>query len=201
MATPMPASDTLQHYDHYIDGERVAPSSGEYFESLNPFTAKPWAMVARGNDEDVNRAVEAADRAFNSGEWPAMHASARGALLRRLGDLIARDAERLAEIEVRDNGKLIGEMAGQLRYMPNWYYYYGGLADKIEGSVIPIDKPGVQLHQARAAGRSRGDQRLELAAAARDLEAGACARRRQHGSPQAFGVHIGLGTGVHGAGR
>ncbi|MGI9333297.1 MAG: aldehyde dehydrogenase [Gammaproteobacteria bacterium] len=137
----MPASDALQTYDHYIDGERVAPSSGEYFESHNPYTAAVWARVARGNADDVNRAVEAAGRAFETGEWPAMHASARGAALRRLGDLVTQHADRLAEIEVRDNGKLIGEMAAQLRYMPNWYYYYGGLADKIEGSVIPIDKP------------------------------------------------------------
>jgi aldehyde dehydrogenase (NAD+) len=60
--------------------------------------------------------------------------------MRRLGDLIARDAEKLAAIEVQDNGKLISEMAGQLKYTPHWYYYYGGLADKIEGAVIPTDK-------------------------------------------------------------
>jgi aldehyde dehydrogenase (NAD+) len=69
-----------------------------------------------------------------------MHASQRGQLLRKLGDLIARDAEALAAIEVQDNGKLISEMAGQLKYTPQWYYYYGGLADKIEGAVIPTDK-------------------------------------------------------------
>ena len=71
-----------------------------------------------------------------------MTPTARGKLLRRLGDLIATNAERLAAIEVRDNGKLIAEMLGQLRYIPEWYYYYAGLADKIEGSVVPIDKPG-----------------------------------------------------------
>jgi aldehyde dehydrogenase (NAD+) len=88
----------------------------------------------------VDRAVQAAHRAFTSGDWPKMHASQRGLLMRRLGDLIARDAEKLAAIEVQDNGKLISEMAGQLRYTPHWYYYYGGMADKIEGAVIPTDK-------------------------------------------------------------
>jgi aldehyde dehydrogenase (NAD+) len=96
--------------------------------------------VPRGNAEDVDRAVQAAQRAFTSGEWPKMHASQRGLLMRRLGDLIARDADKIAAIEVQDNGKLISEMAGQLKYTPHWYYYYGGLADKIEGSVIPTDK-------------------------------------------------------------
>ncbi|UCH72667.1 MAG: aldehyde dehydrogenase [Rhodospirillales bacterium] len=125
----------------YIDGERVAPSSGEYFESFNPFTGKPWALVPRGGAEDVARAVDAAKRAFDEGDWPQLNPTQRGHLLRRLGDLVAREAERLAEIEVRDNGKLIAEMGLQLRYAPQWYHYFGGLADKIEGAVLPIDKP------------------------------------------------------------
>ena len=131
----------MQTYQLYIDGKWCEPAGGEHFESYNPYTGKPWALIPQGTAADVARAVEAADRAFN-GPWRAMTASARGALLRRLGDLIARDAERLAEIEVRDNGKLMAEMLGQLRYMPQWFHYYGGLADKIEGTVIPIDKAG-----------------------------------------------------------
>jgi aldehyde dehydrogenase (NAD+) len=131
----------LPRLDMYIDGSFVPAARGEYFESIDPFTAKPWSLVARGGAEDAQRAVEAASRAFESGEWPRLNASQRGALLRKLGDLIAANAERLAAIEVKDNGKLISEMGMQLKYMPNWYYYFGGLADKIEGAVIPIDKP------------------------------------------------------------
>ena len=63
-------------------------------------------------------------------------------MLQKLGDLIARDAAKLAEIEVRDNGKLIAEMRSQLEYLPQWYYYFGGLADKIQGEVVPLDKKG-----------------------------------------------------------
>ncbi len=137
----MVGGQDLPKYRMYIDGDWAEPSSGEYFESFNPYTGKPWSLVARGGKADAERAVEAAYAAFTSGAWPRLTASQRGALLRRLGDLIARDAQRLAEIEVRDNGKLIAEMGAQLRYLPNWYYYFGGLADKIEGSVIPIDKP------------------------------------------------------------
>ena len=81
--------------------------------------------------------------AFRAPEWRRLSASARGALLRRFGDIVAREADRLAELETRDNGKLIAEMRAQLRYLPQWFHYFGGLADKLEGRVIPIDKPGV----------------------------------------------------------
>jgi aldehyde dehydrogenase (NAD+) len=125
-----------------IGGARVPAASGEWFDSFNPYTGEAWAQAPRGGVEDVNRAVAAARRAFY-GDWRKLTASARGALLRRLGDLIAENAARLAEIETTDNGKLIAEMRGQLHYIPQWFYYFGGLADKIEGRVIPIDKPGV----------------------------------------------------------
>lgn len=126
-----------------IGGARTDPASGAWFESINPFTAKPWALIPRGGKEDVDRAVAAAKAAFHSGDWRRLTASARGALLRKLGDLVAGEAEALARIETTDNGKLFAEMRGQLNYIPQWFYYFGGLADKIEGRVIPIDKPGV----------------------------------------------------------
>ena len=85
--------------------------------------------------------MQAAHAAFTTGDWPTLHPTQRGMLMRRLGDLIAENADALARTEVKDNGKLLSEMAGQLNYMPQWYYYFGGLADKIEGAVIPIDKP------------------------------------------------------------
>ncbi len=130
----------LKKLQMYIDGEFVDGHSGEYFESFNPFIGKPWCLVPRGSSDDVERAVNAAKVAFNEGEWPKIGATARGHMLRKLGDLVARNAEKLAEIEVKDNGKLIAEMGMQLKYIPQWYYYFGGLADKIEGAVLPIDK-------------------------------------------------------------
>ncbi|MFB3087208.1 MAG: aldehyde dehydrogenase [Acidiferrobacterales bacterium] len=132
----------LETYKMYIDGQWVESASGDHFESDNPYTGRPWALIPKGNQDDADRAVEAAHRAFTSGEWPKLSASQRGALLRKLGDQLTTHAAHLAGIEVRDNGKLIAEMGAQLNYLPQWYYYYGGLADKIEGSVIPIDKPG-----------------------------------------------------------
>jgi len=130
----------MQSYQMFIDGRWVDAASGETFETENPYTGQPWATIPRGAAEDVDRAVSAAHRAFTSGEWPKMTPSRRGALLRKLGDLIAEKSAFLAEIEVRDNGKLYAEMSMQTAYMPQWYYYFGGLADKVEGAVIPTDK-------------------------------------------------------------
>ena len=124
----------------YIDGGWQDPASGEHIETSNPYTGQPWGLVPRGNAEDVGRAVDAAKKAFDSGEWPKVTATGRGHLLRKLADLLKENADSLAEIEVKDNGKLIAEMGVQTKYAAEWYYYFGGLADKIEGGVLPIDK-------------------------------------------------------------
>jgi len=126
----------------YVDGRWVEPLSGDFFETDNPFAGRPWALIPRGTAEDADLAVRAAHRSFTGGAWPRTTASARGALLRRLADLVAERSARLAEIEVRDNGKLYAEMSGQTAYMAGWFHYFAGLADKIEGAVLPLDKPG-----------------------------------------------------------
>jgi aldehyde dehydrogenase (NAD+) len=133
----------MQTYRMLIGGAWVEAQDGATFETENPFTGQPWALVPRGSAADIDKAVAAAKAAYAAPSWRALSASARGALLRRFADLVTRDAERLAQIETQDNGKLIAEMRAQLRYIPQWYHYFGGLADKIEGRVIPIDKPGV----------------------------------------------------------
>jgi (Z)-2-((N-methylformamido)methylene)-5-hydroxybutyrolactone dehydrogenase len=132
----------MQKHQHYIDGKFVDPASGKWFESFNPFTGEPWTLIAQGDATDADRAVQAAHRAFTQGPWSTFTATQRGLLLHKLGDLVARDAKKLAELEVRDNGKLIAEMLAQCNYVPQWYYYFGGLADKIQGAVIPLDKKG-----------------------------------------------------------
>ena len=132
----------MQTYDLFIGGKSTAPLSGNYFDSFNPFTGEVWAKVAQGNAQDVNAAVQVAHQAFSEGAWANLTATQRGLLLHKLGDLVQRDARELATIEVKDNGKLFAEMFGQLNYIPQWFYYYGGLADKIEGAVIPLDKKG-----------------------------------------------------------
>ena len=134
---------SMKKHQMLIGGAWVDPCSGAWFESVNPFTAQPWALVPRGGKPDVERAVAAAKTAFYHKSWRGLTATARGTLLRRFGDLVAAEAQRLSEIESTDNGKLIAEMRAQLNYIPQWFHYFGGLADKIEGRVIPIDKPGV----------------------------------------------------------
>lgn len=132
----------VQRYRMLIDGQQAEAAGGGWFDSTNPYTGQTWAQLPEGGADDVDRAVTAAHRAFSEGPWSTLSASERGMLLHRVGGLIAREARRLAEIEVCDNGKLIAEMQGQLDYIPKWFYYFGGLADKIEGSVIPLDKKG-----------------------------------------------------------
>ena len=133
----------LPKYGNYIDGMVVPPASGEYIPTENPYTGQAWALIARGNKADVDAAVAAASRAFSVGEWPALTATQRGKLLRKLADLIVANAEHLAEIERRDNGKLAAEVVAQVKYMGDYFNYYAGLADKIESHVIPTDKKGV----------------------------------------------------------
>lgn len=132
----------MRQYDHYIGGASVRPLGGGYFDTVNPYSGEVWARVARGNAADVDTAVAAAKSALN-GEWAQLTASQRGRLLVHFSELVEKNAERLAEIEVRDNGKLITEMGSQCRYLAQWYRHYGGIADKIEGAVIPTDKPNV----------------------------------------------------------
>ena len=133
----------MQIYEMLIDGAWVPAVGGQTFETANPYLGAAWALVPRAGADDVDRAVTAAHRAFRGPAWRGLNPTARGHLLRRLADLIAADADRLAAIETQDNGKLITEMRAQLRYIPQWFHYFGGLADKIEGRVIPIDKPGI----------------------------------------------------------
>ncbi len=140
----MPA-ESLPKLSMYIDGQWVAPASGEYLETVDPYTAKPWALVPRGNAQDADRAIQAAHRAFREGPWGRMHPSARGRIISKFGDLIEANADALAEIEVRDNGRLLAEMRHQIRYIPRWYHYYAGLADKIEGAVHPCDKEALSF--------------------------------------------------------
>ncbi|MEH0574465.1 aldehyde dehydrogenase [Streptomyces sp. B21-108] len=132
----------MQRYEMFIDGKTRTAADGEWFPTDNPYLGAPWAEIAKGTPQDVDDAVRAAHRAMHTGPWAELTAGARGALLRRLGDTIAANARRLAEIEVRDNGKLFTEMHGQVSYVPQWFHYYGGLADKIEGTVPPLDKKG-----------------------------------------------------------
>jgi len=144
----MTAPERLERFQNYIGGAFVDAPDGRTFGSLDPYAGEPWATVPEGTVEDVDHAVAAA-RAALDGEWGAMTGFQRAALMRRLADLIGENAERLARVEVRDNGKLYREMIGQLQGLGAWYHYFAGHADKIEGRVIPTDKPQFFLYTRR----------------------------------------------------
>lgn len=141
----MTATEQLTEFALLIGGKEVSAASGATYDSLDPFTGQPWARVPDGAAADVDRAVAAARAALN-GDWGRLTATARGKLLWRLGDVIAGEAEYLAELEVRDGGKLTREMVGQMRALPDYYFYYAGLADKLQGDVVPSDKPNYLVY-------------------------------------------------------
>jgi len=128
-----------QTYSHFINGTWREPDSGAYFASTNPANLEHLYDVARGDERDVHSAVTAARNAFYSNAWANISQTKRGKLLRKLGDLITENAEELARSESLDNGKLLREMRGQLASLPDYLYYYAGLADKIQGSQIPTN--------------------------------------------------------------
>ena len=128
-------------YGHWIGGVDQAPSSGATFPSYNPTTGMVWGDFALGDAADVDAAVAAAGTAF--GAWKAMSPTRRGRLLMRWADAIHANADKIGRIETSQNGKLLNEMVLQARIVPDWLYYYGGLADKVEGRVIPIDRASV----------------------------------------------------------
>jgi len=133
----------MDRFQHYIDGQ--FEDGSDQFESLDPATGAPWAVMPMAGAADVDRAVKAADRAFRTGPWPALTATARGKLLYRLADLVQAAAPRLAALETRDTGKIIRETSAQIAYVAEYYRYYAGLADKIEGAHLPIDKPDMEV--------------------------------------------------------
>ncbi|MEU8246852.1 aldehyde dehydrogenase [Nonomuraea sp. NPDC048916] len=127
----------LPRHDHYIAGSRHAPNRGDYFESVNPTTGRACYYAARGDAVDADAAVRAAHAAFHDPAWRDVTQTKRGALLRRLAELIAEHGEDLARTETLDNGKLLTEMRAQLASLPEYFHYYAGLADKIHGETIP----------------------------------------------------------------
>ena len=133
----------MKQFQQYIGGQFSDGSAR--FESRDPATGAVWAMMPEARAADVNAAVDAAEAAFYAPIWAAMTGSARGKLLLRLADLIADNAHRLAELETRDTGKIIRETSAQVSYVAEYYRYYAGLADKIEGAHLPIDKPDMEV--------------------------------------------------------
>ncbi|GCE47185.1 aldehyde dehydrogenase (NAD+)/phenylacetaldehyde dehydrogenase [Thermosporothrix hazakensis] len=133
-----------------IGGEWVEAASGKTFSSLNPATGEVLAEVAEGESEDINRAVAAARNAFESGAWPKMTPSQRGALLWKLADLLEQHAEEFAELETLDNGKPIKyARAVDVPLAVDHFRYFAGWATKLEGETIPVSIPNMFTYTLR----------------------------------------------------
>ena len=133
----------LKQYKMFINGEWIDSESKKTFETLNPENNKPWAIVPEASAKDVDKAVKSAQRAFE-GEWPKLLPRERAKYLRAIGNKLRENAELLGKVETFDTGKLYRETHKQAHYIAEYYDYYAGLADKVEGTVLPIDKPNIQ---------------------------------------------------------
>src|ERR1700760_4946355 len=131
-----------RRFANYVNGQDRDGLDGATFESINPTTGAAFGRFVESSAKDVDAAVRAAHAAFE-GPWRNLSPTRRGRLMMRWGDLIAENAEQIATLETAQNGKLLAEMRTQARVVQDWLYYFGGLADKIEGRVVPLDRTSV----------------------------------------------------------
>ncbi|MDC0940848.1 aldehyde dehydrogenase [Candidatus Pelagibacter sp.] len=138
----------IQNFKMYIDGQWVQSESGKTIETLNPENNEVWATVPEADAKDVDKAVKAAQKAFEN-SWANLHPRDRAKYLRSLADQLRENAEHLGTIETIDTGKIFRETKTQAMYIAEYYDYFAGLADKVEGAVVPIDKPDMQVTTTR----------------------------------------------------
>lgn len=135
----------MQHYQMFIDGKMVEAKSGKRLEVVNPATEEVIATVSEGDAEDTKLAIEAARKAFDEGEWPALTHQARGRLLFRLAELVRQNRERLAKLETQNMGKPLAESLYDMDDVATCFEFYGGLATKIYGEIAPVPDNAVSL--------------------------------------------------------
>ena len=138
----------IQNFKMYIDGQWVDSETGRTIETLNPENNEVWATVPEASAKDVDRAVKAAQNAFEV-SWANLHPRDRAKYLRSLANQLRDNAEHLGTIETKDTGKIFRETKTQANYIAEYYDYFAGLADKVEGTVVPIDKPNMQVTTTR----------------------------------------------------
>lgn len=129
----------METYNHFIDGESVESESDDRAEVEYPYNGEVWATVPQGTAGDVDRAVQAARAAFERDDWSGLLPSERADHLQDIADVIDDHADELAELETRQNGKLIREMSGQMQGLGDWYRYYAGQCRTLENKMIPVE--------------------------------------------------------------
>ena len=138
----------MELYKNYINGEFVNSKSGKTFKTIDPAKEEEFASITEAEEFEVNVAVESAFNAFH-GEWSKMLPKHRANYLRAIGDQLLENAELLGKIETINTGKIFKETKFQANYIAEFYYYYAGLADKIEGATLPIDKEDLHVFTTR----------------------------------------------------
>jgi aldehyde dehydrogenase (NAD+) len=123
-----------------IGGKWVESASGKTFDTTNPANGQTICRVAEGDKADIDLAVKAARKAFESGPWSKMNPSERGRLLHKLADAVEKHKDELAALESLDNGKPVADsLAADLPLTIQCYRYYAGWADKLHGLTIPVN--------------------------------------------------------------
>jgi phenylacetaldehyde dehydrogenase len=125
-----------------IDGKWSDAASGKTFEVYDPSSGTVIAHCARGDKEDIDRAVKAARRAFESGPWAKLTPSERGRIVHKIGDLILEHLEEFAELEALDNGKPISvARVADVPLAADLFHYMAGWATKLEGNTLNLSVP------------------------------------------------------------
>src|SRR6266850_5906493 len=140
-----PAKPAVKTYQNYVNGQWTSSSTGATFPVFDPSTEEVIANVAAASASDVDKAVKAARAAFDSGPWPATTAQDRGRILFKLAEKIRQNQPMLAELESRNTGKPIVEAEFDIADVATCFEYYGGLATKIHGDVIPVPDNAMSL--------------------------------------------------------
>ena len=131
----------IKNYQMLINGDWVDASDGGTFNSVNPTTGEIWSRIPEATEADVNLAVETAHNAFINGPWSKLTPTQRGKCLRKLGDLLSEQSEGLGRTESVDTGKMLKETRWQAKYIADFFHFFAGCADKVNGETLPIDKP------------------------------------------------------------
>src|SRR5438552_3135406 len=143
---PSPSTPSADVVQMIIGGERVDAADGQTFDVVNPATGALIARAPLGGPEDVNRAVEAAGRAFEDPKgWATWSAAKRGRTLAKLAGLVREHLEELAQLESRNVGKPISGARGEALAVSFVFDYYAGAANKLFGETIPVSKPGLDF--------------------------------------------------------
>ena len=139
----------VTHYKMLVGGRWVDASDGKRFDAINPFNCEVWATAPLATKSDIDDAVAAARQAFETPSWRDSTPAFRAKLLRQLGACIEANVDKLARIQVSENGKLIREVHGQTLGLAQYCYYFAGAAEQLHGETIPLSVPNVLNYTVR----------------------------------------------------